>query len=70
MPRYQGPADNFMLEEGGKVYHPGDNVPISRASAEHMAKVENGGHLFEGITPEARPAASDINVAKAAADKA
>jgi hypothetical protein len=58
-----------MLEEGGKVYRPGDNVPISKASAEHMGKVENGGHLFEGMAAPERPAASDINVAKAQAEK-
>lgn len=68
--RYLGPADNFMLEAGGKVYHPGDNVPISKAAAEHMGKVENGGHLFEGMAAPERDTTSDITVAKQAADKA
>ena len=65
MPRYQGPADNFQLEEGGKVYQPGDNVPISAALARHMGRVANGGHRFEGVQAEERPARSAAEATEA-----
>lgn len=46
---YQGPADTLQLEENGTVYRQGDNVPISKASAEHLGQVLNGNHRFEGV---------------------
>jgi hypothetical protein len=56
--RYLGPSDRFQLAEGGKVYQPGDNVPISKELARHMGKVPHGGHRFEGVEADERPARS------------
>lgn len=36
----------LQLEEGGKVYVPGDDVPISKAGAEQLVRA---GHAFEGL---------------------
>jgi hypothetical protein len=58
MPKYLGPSDRFQLEEGGKVYQRGDNVPISKEMARHMGKVQYGGHRFEGVEADERPARS------------
>jgi hypothetical protein len=68
--RYLGPSDRFQLEEGGKVYQPGDNVPISKEMAKHMGKVQYGGHRFEGVQAESRPGTSDIKTAAARAEAA
>lgn len=57
MYKYYGPSQALQLEENGQIYRPGDSVPIPKEIAEHMAKVENGGHRFEGIeVPEVRGA--------------
>lgn len=69
MVRYLGPADNLTLEEGGRVYHPGDNVPISAAMAKHMSRVAQGGHRFEGVPAEDRPPRSDIAPARVEGDE-
>lgn len=47
--KYQGPADTFQLEEGGKVYRQGDNVPISKELATLMGQSIHGAHRFEGM---------------------
>ena len=49
MYKYFGPSHVLQLEENGTIYRPGDPVPISKEMAEHLARVENGGHRFEGI---------------------
>ena len=65
--RYLGPSQNFQLEEGGKVYHRGDNVPISASLAKHMGKVQHGGHRFEGVAAEERPARSSAEATESKA---
>jgi hypothetical protein len=70
MPKYLGPSDRFQLEEGGKVYQRGDNVPISKEMARHMGKVQYGGHRFEGVQAESRQGTSDIKTAAARAEAA
>lgn len=47
--KYLGPSHNLQLEEGGKVYNPGDEVPISLNRAFHLSNTTNGGHMFEGL---------------------
>lgn len=51
MYEYQGPADTFQLEDGGKVYRIGDNVPISKELAVYLTDTLNGGHRFKGVNP-------------------
>lgn len=68
--RYLGPSDVFYLEEGGKAYKRGDNVPISKELARHMGLVRNGGHRFEGIEPDQRPARAEAARAEAARPEA
>jgi hypothetical protein len=46
---YQGPAHELYLEAGGKVYHIGDKVPISREAALYMGLTTNGSHRFAGL---------------------
>lgn len=41
---YQGPSDALLLEEGGKVYRPGDSVPLSAAQ---VAAMRAAGHRFD-----------------------
>lgn len=68
MPKYLGPSDVLYLEEGGKPYFQGDNVPISKELAAYMGRITSGGHRFEGVDPEARPRGSDIERAKRQAE--
>lgn len=44
MPRYLGPYDVLKLEEGGKEYHPGDNVPLTKEQRTALGPA----HRFEG----------------------
>jgi hypothetical protein len=67
MPRYLGPSDRFQLAEGGKVYERGDNVPISKEMARHMGKVPHGGHRFEGVEVDERPARSSAEATESKA---
>lgn len=59
MPKYMGPSDTFRLEEGGKEYHPGDNVPMSKEMVGHHERL---GHVFE-TTPEPEPTLPSETVA-------
>lgn len=67
--RYRGPSANLLLEEGGKVYHPGDSVPISKEMAMHLSLNTSGGHVFDGIDAPT-PADVATEEAKAAAAEA
>lgn len=56
---YVGPADNLIV--GGKLYHPGDAVPMSK---DERASLELNGHTFHDTDADdvaaqiaARPAA-------------
>jgi hypothetical protein len=51
MPVYRGPADVFI--HGGKEYHQGDNIPISKEAVAHHVRE---GHRFEGNDPDVAPA--------------
>ena len=47
MPVYIGPAHRILWpDEGGKEYHPGDNIPLNKAQ---VADLVARGHLFEGV---------------------
>lgn len=46
--KYLGPSDHLLLKEGGKVYHPGDEVPVSKEVAMGLVRA---GHVFEELTP-------------------
>lgn len=48
MPKYFGPADVFVFK--GKEYHPGDDMPISRAEIAHYFDVGTQ-HRWEGGPP-------------------
>jgi hypothetical protein len=65
MPKYEGPADVFIDPATGKEYRQGQNVPLSKATVDHMSKTINGGHRFEGVEPEPRPRGSDLRQAQA-----
>lgn len=53
--KFHGPSDSLQLEEGGKVYFPGDIVPITEELALHMAR--QNGLVFEGIDLPSTPGA-------------
>jgi hypothetical protein len=59
MPEYLGPSHVFYLEEGGKPYKRGENVPLSPEQARHMGLVKNGGHRFKGVAPDQRPSRAE-----------
>ncbi len=44
--KFIGGSDSLQLEEGGKVYHAGDNVPLTEEQAHQLVA---SGHYFEGI---------------------
>lgn len=44
--KFMGGADTLQLEEGGKVYHAGDMVPLTDEQARQLVA---SGHYFEGI---------------------
>lgn len=59
MPYKWTPPPGFTtLEHHGKLYQPGDMVPISKADAEHMMRVS--AHVFEGIDAPETPLPSAI----------
>lgn len=66
MPKYLGPSDNLILKEGGKVYHPGDDVPITAALARHLSHRNQGGHRFEGGESASKAPAAEAESSKAA----
>lgn len=66
--RYLGPADALHLEEGGRAYKVGDDVPIDAAAAKKLGEPINGGHAFKGVVAAPRDATSDIAQAKAKAE--
>jgi hypothetical protein len=55
--KWTPPPGYATFELNGKVYQPGDMVPISKASAEHHMKF---GHVFEGIDAPETPAPAMI----------
>jgi hypothetical protein len=58
-----GPG-HATFELNGKVYQPGDMIPISRASAEHHMQF---GHVFEGVDAPELPGPSGGAAVPAAA---
>lgn len=44
--KYLGPSDSFYTEVGGKAYHPGDMVTMTRARFQHCV---DHGEWFEGF---------------------
>jgi hypothetical protein len=57
MPKYVGPSDIFCLEEGGKEYHIGDNIPLTKEQVAHHEAI---GHRFDS-TPDV-PATIPVEV--------
>jgi hypothetical protein len=66
--KWTPPPGHTTLEVGGKIYHPGEMVPISKADALHMMKYT--ANVFEGIeAPESPPPTGAVTPASAPSAK-